>query len=108
MICKNKDEMEALHCKIIALWGGREGHITDFISLGPSNLKRRISRVAGIAHYSSSLSLFLSLSLSPLFCVVSLVDYNYVGCGSIGFAFRARPFTSVWSSLFSLFTTCRA
>ena len=52
--------------------------------------------------------------LSPPFCVVSLVDYNYVGCGSIGFAFHplklsldfqpcpTRPFTSVWSSLVSI------
>ena len=51
--------------------------------------------------------------LSP-FCVVSLVDYNYVGCGSIAFAFHPlkrslafqpgpmRPFTSVWSSLVSI------
>ena len=52
--------------------------------------------------------------LSPPFCVVSLVDYNYVGCGSIAFAFHPlkrslafqpgplRPFTSVWSSLVSI------
>ena len=40
------------------------------------------------------------LSLPSLLCVVSLVDYNYVGCGSIGFAFhpKARPMTSATSS----------